>query len=349
MQGVLPAQRDEKDERMSRDLQSLVEPVSADAPCGADLEDTQLLASFDAFRIFGSATPLPVETEWRTIRDRSLEALAQSHDLRLLAHLAAAIVRIDGLAAFCAALGVADRWLAERWDQVYPRVDEDALLRKNALNCLADRMAVVDAVRRAPIVSHRQLGSFCLRDLELASGELAPTEADTQPPGTSQIEATLVGSPVEELSALGEQIRSGTASLRNLVTVMQERGGYDSAPDLDPLLKPMLRIEKLLADHLATRVAADGGGEVSAGQPATSGGGPAAGALGEIRSRQDAVRAIDAVSAFFRQHEPSSPLPLLLERAKRLVSKSFMEVLEDIAPDSLSQARLIGGIREEEQ
>jgi type VI secretion system protein ImpA len=332
---------------MSRDLQSLVEPISADAPCGADLEDTQLLASFDAFRLFGSATPLPVETEWRAIRDRSLEALAQSRDLRLLAHLAAAVLRIDGLPAFCTTLTVADRWLTERWDQTYPRVDEDALLRKNALNCLADRMAIVDAVRRAPVVSHRQLGSFCLRDLELAGGELAPTESDTSPPGAAQIEATLTASPVEELAALAGQIRGGTASLRNLVTVMQERGGYDSAPDLDPLLKPMLRIEKLLTDHLATRSGAAGAGEMAGGDAAAPGAAAGAGAPGEIRSRQDAIRAMDAVSAFFRQQEPSSPVPLLLERAKRLVSKSFMEVLEDIAPDGLSQVRLIGGIREE--
>jgi type VI secretion system protein ImpA len=37
-----------------------------------------------------------------------------------------------------------------------------------------------------------------------------------------------------------------------------------------------------------------------------------------------------------------------VERAKRLVSKSFMEVLEDIAPDGLSQAQLIGGVKNDE-
>lgn len=330
---------------MSRDLQALVDPISADAPCGADLEDTQLLASFDAFRLFGSATPLPPETEWRAIRDRSLEALAQSQDLRLLAHLAAAVLRIEGLADFCATVTIADRWLSERWDLVYPRVDEDSLLRKNALNCLADRMGIVDAVRRAPIVTHRQLGSFSLRDLELANGELTPTEADTNRPGLSQIEATLAGCAVEELSTLSERIRAATAALRNVVTVMQAQGGYDSAPDFDPLLKPLLRIEKLLTGHLAAQPAA-----AAAADGVVSGtGGAPLGTPGEIRSRQDAIRAIAAVSAFFRQHEPSSPVPLLLERAKRLVSMSFMEVLEDMAPDGLSQVRLIGGIREEGQ
>jgi type VI secretion system protein ImpA len=34
-----------------------------------------------------------------------------------------------------------------------------------------------------------------------------------------------------------------------------------------------------------------------------------------------------------------------LDRAKRLVSKTFMEVLEDLAPDGVMQAKLAGGIR----
>jgi type VI secretion system protein ImpA len=48
---------------------------------------------------------------------------------------------------------------------------------------------------------------------------------------------------------------------------------------------------------------------------------------------------------FFRKNEPSSPVPLLLDRAKRLVSKSFLEVLEDIAPDTLTEVKKIGGIK----
>src|ERR1700761_1915252 len=158
---------------------SLLTAISAAAPCGADLEDTQLLAGFDAFRLFGSDVPLPLNTEWREIREQSLAALAQSRDFRLLAHLAATVVRLEGLIPFCQVITVADRWLSDYWDQVFPRVDEDALLRKNALNGFADRMAIIDAVRRVPVISHRQLGGFCLRDLELASGQLTPTETDS--------------------------------------------------------------------------------------------------------------------------------------------------------------------------
>lgn len=180
------------------DSTSLCEPISAEAPCGVDLEDTQLLASFDAFRVFGNSTPLKADLDWRDIREQALTALGQSRDLRLLAHLAAATVRIDGLKAFCALLPVAERWLTEQWDLAYPRVDEDAVLRKNALSCFADRMAIIDPLRRAPIAAQRQLGSISLRDLELATGQLTPTESDGEVPDMARIEATLAGSPVAE-------------------------------------------------------------------------------------------------------------------------------------------------------
>jgi type VI secretion system protein ImpA len=324
---------------MTPQIDSLLKPISADAPCGEDLEDTQLLAAFDGFHLFGNDTPLPADTPWREIREKSDEALGKSRDLRLLAYLAAALVRTEGLTALCSVLTVMDRWLTERWELVFPRVAEDALLRKNALNSLADRMAVVDGLRRAPIVAHRQLGSYSLRDVEMASGQLKPTEADTNPPNTAQVEAALSATPVEELSAVAAEVGGAVTALKNVIATMQSRRDFESAPDFDLLLKPLSRIGKLLGDHLASRgavgVPADSA-PAAAGETAVS---------GAIKSRQDAVRAIDAAATFFRNTEPSSPVPLLLDRAKRLVSKSFLEVLEDIAPDTLTEVKKISGVK----
>jgi type VI secretion system protein ImpA len=69
-------------------------------------------------------------------------------------------------------------------------------------------------------------------------------------------------------------------------------------------------------------------------------------AVGAIKSRQDAIRALEAVATFFRSNEPSSPIPLFVERAKRLISKDFLEVLADITPDAVSSAKSAVGMRE---
>jgi hypothetical protein len=48
-----------------------------------DLEETQLLASFDAFQVFGNDTPLRSEVEWREIRDQTLVAEQRIRSLPL--------------------------------------------------------------------------------------------------------------------------------------------------------------------------------------------------------------------------------------------------------------------------
>jgi type VI secretion system protein ImpA len=336
---------------MGLDVTSLLQPVSADAVCGIDLEYSQLLSAIDSYRLFGSDIPLAADLDWRGVRDRSLEALGRSHDLRVLAHFAAAIVRLEGLNAFVSVITIADRWLGEHWDEVFPRIDDDAILRRNALNSFADRMAIIDAVRRATVLSNRQMGSFSLRDLELATGQLTPTDTDTSAPSMSQIEAIVAATSPAELSQLSGALQAGMGSLRNIIATMQARAQTDAAPDFDGLLRPLSRIDKLLKDHIPAGAVGDGATAAAvAANDADPRAAPAmaTGSVTDIRSSQDAIRALDAVAAYFRSHEPSSPVPMFLERAKRLVSKSFIEVLADIAPDGLNQARLIGGIKNDE-
>ena len=43
------------------------------------------------------------------------------------------------------------------------------------------------------------------------------------------------------------------------------------------------------------------------------------------------------------KNEPSSPVPILLKRAKRLVGKNFEELLRDLTPDAVRQMRVFTG------
>jgi type VI secretion system protein ImpA len=328
---------------MDSKIEKLLAPISPEEPCGADLEDTALLATFDGYRVFGQMTPLPDETDWREIRDKSLEALAQSKDLRLLAHLAAAQVRTGGLVGFGDIMAVAGRWFTDFPQALFPRVDEDAILRKNALNAFADRMAILDALRRQPLISNPQLGAFSLRHFDIAAGRLPATEADGTPPSQAQLSGVLAAATAEQIGPLEANLGLALDALQQIDDSMRTANGYEASPDFDPLLDSLKSMRKILADELALRAS----NAMPAG--AENGDSPGTGAVigvGSIKSREDAVRALDAVIAFFRKNEPSSPVPIFAERAKRLVSKDFLEVLTDIAPDGLNQAKLVGGIRD---
>jgi len=332
----------------------LLKPLSEEAPCGENLEDTPLLASFDTFRVFGQATPLdkrlddrdkPVPLpDWRDIRERATEALSRSKDLRLLAYLGTALLWTDGLAAFASTLHVAAEWLERYGSQVFPLIDDDALLRRNALNCFGDRMAVNDWLRRTPLVRSRQHGSFGLRDLEIAAGQVQPGSGET-PADEKQIAAAFGEMSIQDLQALQERVTTALTAIKRINAVMAAEGGAEMVPTLDALTTQFGKADRFLRAQLTLRVPDEAGETADNAGPATGTG--QVGAVGAIRSRQDAIRALDAVATFFRNNEPSSPVPMFVERAKRLVSKDFLEVLADIAPEGLSQAKSAGGVPQE--
>ena len=333
--------------------EALLQPITPEQPCGDNLEDTELLASFDTYRLFGQSRPVdvagdgaPPPPDWGGMRTKSADALQKSKDLRLLAHLGAALLRTDGLPAFTATLNVASLWLESYWKQVYPLVDEDAIVRRSALNNFADPMAVIDRLRRTPLVNSRQHGKFSLRDIDIATHQLQPTANDTAV-DENQINAAFDTMPLEELTLLHDSVAMAVAALRKIETAMRDAAGSESTPTFDGLSTQFAKMNLLLRTRLAART---GSAEGAAGDGAAAGDGSGQGSSisGVVKSRQDAIRALDAITAFYRQAEPSSPIPLLLERAKRLVSKDFLEVLADIAPDALGTARAAGGLKDSE-
>jgi type VI secretion system protein ImpA len=341
-------------------LAALIEPISADRPCGENLDGQPPLTTLDALRLFGldrsPDTPLDKHEaeyqtrklpDWGEVRSLALEGLNKSRDLRLLAYLGTAVLRTDGLAAFFETLSVASHWLDASWKEVYPVVDEDAIERRNALNCLADKMAVLDRLRRAVVVESRKHGRFSLRDIDIAKGNLQPGPSDGRPE-MAQIDAAFSEMPTETLAALQQGAEAALAAVNRIDAKMRDEGGPEVAPGFEPLSALLARLQLLLQGHLIARTGhagADADGAATAGVAGETGGGSAPGV---IATREDALRALDAVADFFRRSEPSSPVPLLVDRAKRLVSKSFLEVLADMAPDAVGGVRAVGGLKDSE-
>ncbi|HTL44566.1 MAG TPA: type VI secretion system protein TssA [Vicinamibacterales bacterium] len=342
------------------DADTLLQPLPGEQPCGVNLDDTGGLVAFDALRLFGQprSPEAPPDTEdsdketakakppidWGGLQADALDGLAKSKDLRLLAYLGTAVLRTEGLPSFTKVLTTASAWLEAFWPQLYPLLDEDAIARRNALNCLADPMAVIDRVWRLPLVESRQHGRFGLRDIEMARGQVPPGALEGKP-DEAAILAAFAEMPIDGLTMLDQSVANGMAALNAIDARMRSEGGPDVAPDFAPLSTQLAKMNRFLREQVEARNAAGTGAGVGAGHGAPAAG--AAFAVGAIASRQDAIRALDAVAEYFRRNEPSSPIPLFVDRAKRLVAKDFLEVLADIAPDALSVARSAGGLKNE--
>jgi len=340
------------------DGQELLQPISPEQPCGVNLDDSLVLSSLDSLRLFGQARSpeAPPDSdgdekelakarpplEWDRIRADALDGLGKSKDLRLLAYLGTAFLRTDGLPAFAATLTTASNWLETYWPQVYPALDEDAIARRNALNCFADPMAVVDRIWRLPLVTSRQHGRYSLRDIEIARGQASPGPLEAKPEEAAIANAFQELS-LEDLTALDASVSAASTALTSIDARMRSEGGPEVAPDFGPLVTQFAKLNRICKDQLAARGTS---GEVGA-DGSTDGAAQVAFKGGVINSRADAIRALDAVAEYFRRSEPSSPIPLFVERAKRLVAKDFLEVLADIAPDAVSVARSAGGLKDQ--
>jgi type VI secretion system protein ImpA len=62
-----------------------------------------------------------------------------------------------------------------------------------------------------------------------------------------------------------------------------------------------------------------------------------------VRSREDVLLALDKVIRYYEGNEPSSPIPLLIRRARRLVAKGFVDIVKDLMPGAVTEIETIGG------
>ena len=68
---------------------------------------------------------------------------------------------------------------------------------------------------------------------------------------------------------------------------------------------------------------------------------------GMLVEGQDVMKALDRICEFYAKTEPSSPVPLLLKRAQRMAGMNFLEIINDLTPDSIHQVNLVAGIKPE--
>jgi type VI secretion system protein ImpA len=101
-----------------------------------------------------------------------------------------------------------------------------------------------------------------------------------------------------------------------------------------------------LAPHVGAPV--EGGDEAAStdaagGGAAVGGGARAVSVPGAVNSRADVVQTIERLCEYYRQNEPSSPVPLILHRAQRMVHMSFMEIVTELTPDAVTTVKVVTG------
>lgn len=341
-------------------IEGLLQEISPEAPCGDNLEYD---AAFIALEKKARGTPEqqigdriePAEPpNWREVLKDALELLQRTRDLRPLLELIRALLHTEGLSGLKDGLMLLEGTVVNFWDTLHPQLDpdddNDPTQRVNLLMSLCDFETVMRPISLLPLVEARAVGKFSLRDVQIANGKLpAPTDG-SEAPKLSTIQAAFLEADIESLRSSEAYVVNMAGSLEAIESFVTDRVGIGNAPSFAPLTSLLKEIKHVLHEQLLIRgvdSADEEGGVPGAeeGMAAPSAGKASSGEgkLGAINDRQDVVRALNLICDYYSKFEPSSPIPLLLQRAQRLVNKDFMEILKDLAPDGLTQLQVIKG------
>lgn len=340
----------------SIDVEKLLQEISAESPCGDDMEyepefqELERSTQFRAEQVIGDAVVEASEPNWRDVQRAATELFSKTKDLRVAVYLTRAALHVDGFSGFNSGLSLIMGLVERYWDTVHPQLDpednNDPTLRVNTVSALGDPETVLRTVRTAPVVAARGIGQFSIRDIDLAKGLLQPGSANEAPPEMGVIDAAFMEVEVAELQATAEAVKQARDKLIAIEKLFTEKVSAAQSPNLAELNKILHHIGNELGEQLGRRGVMEAEAEGVAAEGETTGVKSATPISGAIQSREDVIRMLDKICDFYKQHEPSHPLPILLQRAKRLVRKDFMEILKDIAPDAMKQAELLQGKEE---
>jgi type VI secretion system protein ImpA len=335
--------------------ESLLQPISADAPCGQDMEYDAAFLELDrasqgkAEQQMGDTIVPAQEPDWKDVSIRAQALLGKTKDIRVAMRLARAQLQLEGLAGFAEGLAVLRDIVEQFWDGFYPKLDpddgNDPTFRVNILMGLCDGDAFVDRIRLIPLVSARSFGRFSLRDIAMSTGEI-PAPEGVEAPKTAAIDGAFNEAPLPTLQAIASSVQTALAHLGAIEAFVTDKVGAPSGTNFVKLADVLRSAEKILSSRLARRgvtaaLVSEADAAGAGGTEGTPGAGPSI--SGEISSREDVLRILDKIIAYYERAEPSSPIPLLIRRSKRLVSASFMDIVRDIASDGLAQIENLRG------
>ena len=340
------------------DLGHLLQPISVESPSGENLEydpvytELEIAAQPGEERQVGSSIISASDPDFKEMIALAVKVLERSHDLRAAVTLAYAQLQINGLAGFASSIAYIRGCVETFWDTCHPQLDpdedNDPTMRVNAVLRLADLGTIQRGLRLTPITESRGFGRMCLRDISVAEGEITAPPDMQVVPDMAGISAAFQDTDPERLKAFLAAAKAAQDDIRAIDAAFEVHVP-GRGPDLDPVLKLLKQIAFRLTSALGEPEEAIDAEAESQGGSGLSGytGALSRGPVGSITNQADVVNTIDRIIAYYERYEPSSPLPLLLIRAKRLVGADFLTIMRDMAPSGIENVNLIGGIRDD--
>lgn len=349
------------DKGLMMDFEHLIQPLeSASGPCGDDLifsaefDEIQQARRFDDPSLAQGEWVTEVkEADWDKVVSICETVLARrTKDLRVAAWLTEAKGKLGGLAGLADGYTLLARLCENFWDDIHPRLEDGELEQRiGVLDWLVNQTSRL--VRETPLTLSPK-GKFSSIDQESARATAKNIERN---PGLAEelarsaalaldtFEAALKDTPATHFIAGMRDAERLKQAIKALQAVLDPRMGGDApafGPALDTLDDVFRFFRRQAGDPLpagstdnspANASIADSGErrEPSLNLPERS---------GPIASREQAIRQLQEIAAFFRRTEPHSPVAYLADKAARWGSMSLHEWLRTVVKDDSALARM---------
>jgi type VI secretion system protein ImpA len=333
---------------VSIDPVSLLAPVSADAPCGPDLE-----AEGDAeFMNFMAAIEGQLPAAFFSFDRKSIDfdaanadgekLLARSHDIRLLVLLAKLSILNRDLDRFAGWFVALARLLVDHWDSLHPRgEDHDFSARIAQIFTLNDGPVIVLPLQYAPLAETQRDGTLTFRAQMAALGEARLREGENLATDAA-IERILLNCDMSRLVQTFEALQNVQSSISQIRAVLNERVGFEQTPSFDALSPLVDRMTSFIQTALARRdpsIAAPAPAE----ETATSRTESSSTQTAQFASLAEVDAALEAALGYFERMEPSSAAVLLISQTRQLLGKNLYQIMKLLTPNYADNARIFVG------
>jgi len=337
--------------------------------CGSNLEDDSAFQNFffesegTPERYDGQTTTPAEPPDWRSVKKQANEFLKKTRDLKLLSIFAQSVLNTEGIIKFEQCLNGIAQLVESQWTLFYPLLDEDdgdPLERISALGHLSDKTFIVKTLKSIPIIQSKVLGNITLHLIDRAS-DPSTTKKDSDL-DIAQVKGVFKDSDSDEILQIYNAVNQSVTHLNTINQTFIAQAGneynvnFDVTTDVLTHLATTIKKYGNVQEKVIEAVAESNNDEQLSNTSSqstvseTTMKTPAFDSADmKLTSRQDVERCFDLICNYYNEFEPSSPIPVLVNRSKKLVNLDFLAIVKDIFPDALDQVQKLGGITEQDQ
>ncbi len=349
----------------------ILTPISEDAPCGVDprsdmsgqslflqIKDARTNARRKERALDIDPDAAAATDDWTEVANNSIETLAGvGKDLEVCAWMIEGLVRVDGFAGLYTGYVAAEGLINTFWDGIFPLPDEDGneprLSPFIALNGAGSDGTLIQPIRKIPLTGGGEAYSFWQYEQAMEISQISDAgkrEARLSNGGLSidAFNAAVQQTPWKFYAGLVESIEASLEAVHSVSDAFAARVGVDSPPAgaIRALLTGILEAVKFFASAKLEQAAraigagtSDEASESSADEEADPSDTPYQAEIsGESAkkglTREQALRQISEIAAFFRKSEPHSPISYTLDEIVRRARMPLGELLEELIVDA---------------